>query len=175
MQSWQIKSRASACSVTERPFEEDEVIQTYLFPGEEGYERLDVNEEGRHRLEESGRLGEAFSSWKSRYEPPPPPEPETVPREGAEGLLRQLVETNEPQDREARYVLALMLERKRLLKEVDRQESAEGGEESEQLLVYEHAKTGEVFVIADPGLRLDELAEVQDRVSALLKERLGAK
>ena len=36
-------------------------------------------------------------------------------------------------------------------------------------LVYEHVKTGEVFVVPDPGLRLDQLEAVQTQVAALLK------
>ena len=34
--------------------------------------------------------------------------------------------------------------------------------------VYEHRKTGETFVVPDPGLRLDELEQVQQEVIALL-------
>ena len=40
-----------------------------------------------------------------------------------------------------------------------------------RLLFYEHAATGETFVVTDPGLRLDQLEEVQREVSELLKER----
>ena len=64
------------------------------------------------------------------------------------------------------YILALMLERKRLLRPMEpRPDGAGGG----KLLVYEHVRTGETFVVADPGLRLDQVAEVQQEVAALLK------
>jgi hypothetical protein len=35
--------------------------------------------------------------------------------------------------------------------------------------IYEHAKTGEVFVIPDPQLRLDQLAEVQAQLAEVLR------
>jgi hypothetical protein len=63
----------------------------------------------------------------------------------------------------ARYILALMLERKRLLKEVETKE-ADGG----LTRIYEHVKTGELFIIPDPQLRLDQMAEVQSQVAELL-------
>ncbi len=56
-----------------------------------------------------------------------------------------------------------MLERKRLLKEVETKRS-EGG----ITRIYEHTKTGEVFVIPDPQLRLDQIERVQAEVSSLL-------
>jgi hypothetical protein len=36
-------------------------------------------------------------------------------------------------------------------------------------LIYEHAKTGDVFVVPDPQLRLDELGGVQAEVAQLLQ------
>jgi hypothetical protein len=64
----------------------------------------------------------------------------------------------------------VMLERKRALKQVDVRETAE-----EKVLIYEHAKTGEAFMIIDPRLHLDQLASVQQEVFALLANREQAK
>jgi hypothetical protein len=57
-----------------------------------------------------------------------------------------------------------MLERKRILKHCD----TVRGDDGSELLVYEHARTGESFTIPDPKLRLDQLAHVQEEVAALL-------
>jgi hypothetical protein len=65
----------------------------------------------------------------------------------------------------ARYLLAVMLERKRILKEIE----SKRGEDGILVRVYEHAKSGEVFVIPDPELRLDRLEQVQAEVGALLR------
>jgi hypothetical protein len=58
-----------------------------------------------------------------------------------------------------------MLERKRILKEVETREV-----EGKLVRIYERAKTGEVFLITDPQLRLDQVAAVQMEVA----EQLGA-
>jgi hypothetical protein len=57
-----------------------------------------------------------------------------------------------------------MLERKRVLKQV-KIESRNGGR---RVLIYEQPATGDVFVVPDPQLRLDELQTVQGDVAQLL-------
>jgi hypothetical protein len=57
-----------------------------------------------------------------------------------------------------------MLERKRILKEVEVKRDADG----RITRIYEHSKSGEVFVIPDPELRLDEIEQVQSQVAGLL-------
>jgi hypothetical protein len=86
-----------------------------------------------------------------------------MPKESVEELLRKLVSEDLPEHLNARYVLAILLERKRILKQVDIRESAE-----EKILIYEHAKTGEAFIIPDPRLRLDQLDSVQEEIYSLL-------
>jgi hypothetical protein len=58
----------------------------------------------------------------------------------------------------------VMLERKRLLVERDVQHREDG----KMIRVYEHRKTGEMFLIPDPRLRLDQLETVQQQVVTLL-------
>ena len=64
----------------------------------------------------------------------------------------------------ARYILALMLERKRLLREIEVKRDDDGS----LTRIYEHVKTGEVFVIPDPELKLDQVEQVQMQVAGLL-------
>jgi hypothetical protein len=75
-------------------------------------------------------------------------------------MLRRLLESNDPAHVNTRYLLAVMLERKRVLRP---QPSVEKG-----ILVYELARTGETFLIVDPALSLADLVAVQEEVSALL-------
>jgi hypothetical protein len=56
-----------------------------------------------------------------------------------------------------------MLERKRVLKQIKTEESA-----NRRVLIYEHGGTGDVFIVPDPQLRLDELESVQNEVVQLL-------
>ncbi|MBI4027801.1 MAG: hypothetical protein HY360_22640 [Verrucomicrobia bacterium] len=109
-----------------------------------------------------------ISYWQGIYEPPEPPPPDPLPKEDAESLLRRMIERNNPAEMEAKYILAVMLERKRILRH--RETQKDGGKR----LVYEHLRTGEVFIITDPQLRLDRLEEMQQRVVAMLNPSASA-
>jgi hypothetical protein len=95
---------------------------------------------------------------------PPPPAPEAIRAENAETLLKKLVEGNEEQYVAARYILAVMLERKRVLKVKD-QLKQDGG----RCFIYEHTGNGDIYTIRDPLLQLHQLEAVQRDVSQLLE------
>jgi hypothetical protein len=158
-QDWNIRSRAEACDATGKGFAEGETFHTALYREGDGFLRRDLCEEAWASLAADPQQP-PFSSWRSKFEPPAPPPPEPLPRDDAEGMLRRLLESNDPAHTNTRYLLAVMLERKRILRP---QPSADKG-----ILVYERAGTGETFLIADPNLSLSDLARVQEEVTALL-------
>ena len=158
---WPIKHRADTCARTGRPFQAGEHFYTLLFREGDGFRREDLSEEAWAQRNENIR---PFSFWKARYEPPPAAPPEALAKESAEELLRRLLAENDPANANACYVLAVMLERKRVLKQVKTEEV-----DDRPVLVYEHAKSGDVFIVPDARLRLDELEHVQHEVSQLLK------
>ena len=164
---WEIKSRGKSCSVTGRDFAEGEVFHTLLYREPDNtFRREDLCEEAwqeRRKAFLSGAEPAPFSSWKTRYEPPPPPPPESLGKQTAEALLRKYMDEPGREKANARYILALMLERKKILKPVETKV-----ENGERYLIYEHRETGEAFVILDPMLRLDQLDAVQQEVAALL-------
>ena len=123
----------------------------------EGYRREDLSEEA---WESRNDNVQPFSFWRSKYEPPAPPAPEPLPRDDAEGLLRRLVSENDPVYANVRYILALMLERKRVLRPME--------SEDDDVLVYEHVGTGETIVLVNPHLGFDQIPAVQREVSMLL-------
>jgi hypothetical protein len=158
---WPIKHRADACARTQRPFQPGEQFYTLLFRESDGFRREDLSEEAWVQRNENIR---PFSFWKARYEPPPAAPPEALAKESAEELLRRLLAENDPANANASYVLAVMLERKRVLKQVKTEQS-----DDRPVLIYAHAKSGDVFIVPDARLRLDELEHVQHEVSQLLK------
>ena len=91
-----------------------------------------------------------------------------IHRETAETLLRKLVEQNDPRRAPAMFILAVMLERKRVFK-VKEQIVRDG----RRVFIYEQPGTGDMFTIADPDLRLDQLEQVQRDVAALLEHGLN--
>jgi hypothetical protein len=158
---WPIKHRADACAVTQRPFVSGEQFYTLLFREGDGFRREDLSEEAWASRNENIN---SFSFWKSRYEPPPATPPEPIAKESAEDLLRRLLSEKNAERANACYVLAVMLERKRVLKQIRSEAASEG-----RVLIYEHNKTGDVFIVPDPQLRLDEIEKVQTEVGALLR------
>ncbi len=163
IQNWSIRSRATQCALSARPFAEGEVFHTaiYFDPETSGYLRRDVAIDA-WKQEISERKPIAY--WRTTYSPTVvEAKPEVASKEGAMALLQRFIEEDQPATENARYILALMLERKRILsptatKEVD----------GNKMLFYENKKTGEVFIVRDPELRLDELAQLQDEVAMLL-------
>ena len=163
-EDWNIQSPAHACAYTEKPFGKGEPIYTILSIGSDGFRREDICQSawqaaGGEQIRDKAGV---VSFWQHPYVPPPPPTPEPLKKEDAESLLRALLEKNLPEDKEVRYILAVMLERKRILKH------RETLVDELKVLIYEHSKTGESFTIEDPRLRLDQIPAIQKRVAALL-------
>jgi hypothetical protein len=163
-ETWHLRSRARQCSATGTPFIEGQPIITAIFPDPEssGYLRKDFLEEA---WKQRGAEDETpFSSWRTTYSPLLTVEtPQAVTKQGAEELLRTLVEEDQEHTENTRYILALMLERQKLLRETDSQRTAGG-----ILRIYEHRKTGEVFIIKDPNIPLDQVEKIQQEVIMLL-------
>jgi len=159
-QEWEIKGRSPVCTATGREFAAGEYFYTLLFSEKSGLRREDWCEEAYREQRESVS---PFSFWRSTFEPPPPPDPEPIERQTAETLLRRYMDESGEEYGTVRYFLALMLERRRVLKPVERRE--EGGR---VLQIYLHGQSGEIFIVPDPQLRLDQLEAVQAEVMAQL-------
>jgi len=167
MNEWNIQGRAHTCQTCGNAFTDRQPYHTLLFDERSGYRRLDVCPgcwEGRHRPDAAAKG--FISHWQGVYEAPPAPT-DPIQKDTAESLLRKLIERNDPRYAPAGFILAVMLERKRVLK-VKEQLRREG----QRVFVYEQPKTGDVFTIADPNLRLDELDAVQRDVAMLLEHGL---
>ena len=93
--------------------------------------------------------------------------------EGAEAMLRRLIEEDDAKSENARYILAIMLERKKTFRQADIQEK-----NGARMLFYEHTKSGEAFIVRDPNLQLSEIDAVQQEVAlwqqSFVLRQLGA-
>ncbi len=164
-ESWHVRSRGRECTVTQRPFADGETIVTALFPDPEssGYLRRDYGTDGWETFLTSGE--KPFSFWRTAFTAPTGNE-SVRPEEklSAEEILTRLVEEDEDHTENTRYILAVMLERQKLLRETDSQRTPTG-----ILRVYEHRKTGEVFIVKDPDIPLSQVEAVQNEVFLLLE------
>lgn len=169
MNEWNIQSRAHACEACGKSFADKELYHTLLFDEKQDFRRSDVCQACWQKdYSEGARERKGFISyWHGTYELPAPV-PEAIQKDTAESLLRKLIELNDPRHIPAGYILAVMLERKRLLK-VKEQLMRDG----RRVFIYEHPKSGDLFTIVDPALQLNQLEAVQRDVAALLEHGLN--
>jgi len=161
-QEWDIKARGDACEACKTAFQDKQQYFSALMFGPEGYVRQDFCV--KCWMNGKKDVAAPYSQWQGVFRPPPPPPEEALKKETAESLLRKLLEQDDGTKRNVMYILAVMLERKRILAEKDVQKHDDGS----KVIVYEHKKTGETFVIPDPGLHLDQLEHVQIEVVQML-------
>jgi hypothetical protein len=161
---WNIRARQAVCAVSGRPFDEGERHFTAIYFDTEngGFLRRDVClESWPQELEERTPVAQ----WRSTFEKNQPEvRPEVVDKASAMELLQRLSAENEPHTENARYVLAILLERRKQLHPTVTKEDDQG----RKMLFYENRKTGEIFLIMDPELKLSELEPLQDEVASLL-------
>jgi hypothetical protein len=169
MNDWNIQSRAHGCQSCGKPFTDKQNYHTLLCDEKSEFKRIDVCPqcwEQQYSQGASDRKG-FISHWQGQYEAPPPPAPDAIQKENAESLLRKIIESNDPRFGPAAYILAVMLERKRLLKIKEQVKR-----DSTRIFIYEQPKTGDLFTITDPDLQLNQLDQVQRDVAALLEHGL---
>ncbi|MDB6033121.1 MAG: hypothetical protein JWM16_3459 [Verrucomicrobiales bacterium] len=172
MNEWNIQSRSHACQACQTHFVDKQPYHTLLFDQKEGFNRLDICEscwQAQYSQGGSDRKG-FVSYWHGVYHAAPAAPPDAIQKENAESLLRKLIELNDPQHCAATYILAVMLERKRILKVKDQLKRDNG----QRIFVYEQPKTGDIFTIPDPNLQLNQLQQVQHDVAHLLEHGLGS-
>ncbi len=163
-EAWSIKSRARECAGTEEAFTDGQVVYASIFPDPDssGYLRRDYSEKAWKERDQSET---PFSHWVTNYKAPIAEEKaEDVVEEDPETLLRRLVEEDEEYTENVRYILAVMLERQKLLRETDTNQLPSG-----ILRFYEHRKTGDAFIIKDPQIPLSDVEKVQEEVRNLLE------
>jgi hypothetical protein len=171
MNEWNIQSRGHQCQACGRAFADQEPYHTLLLDEKRDYLRLDVCEAcWKNQYSQGAQERKGFiSCWQGVYEAPPAAPPEPIKKETAETLLRKIIERDDPQFAASAFILAVMLERKRLLK-VKEQVRHEG----RRVFIYEQPSTGDLFTITDPHLQLNQLEQVQRDVAELLEKGLPA-
>jgi hypothetical protein len=170
MNDWNIQSRSHGCQACQKPFEDKQPYHTLLFWDKGEYSRQDICDPcwqlqyGGGSIDRKGFI----SFWKGVYQAPPAAPQDPIQKENAETLLRKLIELNDPKHGPACFILAVMLERKRVLK-VKEQIKKDSG----RVFIYEPPASGDIFTISDPNLQLNQLDEVQRDVAYLMEHGLN--
>ena len=121
-------------------------------------------------------VSKEYATWVVRYKIiVPVPKEEIVKRDHAEIVFRKLLATGDPAKKNIIFVLAVMLERKKILKQqkVIRNVPEEIGGGQRKSLVYVHTDTTESILIEDPQIRLSEWGRIQKEVKNILEEELA--
>lgn len=156
---WKIKTRGEACAVTGKPFEEGEFFYTLLTLAKGGeLLRQDICEQAWIERNDNIR---PLSFWKSKFKPTPAHPPEALEKADAESELRRLLDEGAHQSPKVCYLLALLLERKRILRVKDRTEI-----DGQPAIIYEHADTQETFLIPEVDFKISDIEALQEELKS---------
>lgn len=167
MNEWKIQNHASTCSECEKCFEDKQSYRTLLYEADGELLRKDLCTECYKLVEKTlfQSTNEWISSWLGKYKKPPPKPKEAIQKDQIEQILLEMV--SEPEENKALpgtlYILAAMLERKRILKIRDTIQKKD-----KRIFVYEHNKSGDVFTIDDVKLSNQEWLDVHNQVTGLM-------
>lgn len=164
-ETWHVRSRSRECAATQRPFADGEPIITALYPDPEssGYLRRDYSIDAWDGL--TADTEKPFSFWKTNFSAPSGTDNTNAEEKlSPEEILNRLVEEDQDHTENTRYILAVMLERRKILRETDSQRTPTG-----ILRVYEHRKNGTIYLIRDPDIPLSQVEAVQNEVIVLLE------
>ncbi len=168
---WKCIKRAKGCLSCGRAFSDGEKFYSILFREKDEFPREDYCIACWERLD-SGKRESSLSCWQGYYKAEPPKsKEEAIAKSVVERLLRKYLDSDDPSHVNVRYILALVMERRKKLIPRDRVVDPETGK---KIIIYELAGDGETFLIEDPGLELKHTKEVQRQVRELL-EREGVK
>lgn len=167
--NWEIEKRHKQCDKCSYIFATGDICHTaFDYSGDEDSgRRLDLCDKC---WSDAGSGGQAQEQKKIYWQgvvkiKPPEEKPEVIKKNSAEDMLRKIVHSNDPAKINVSYILGLMLERKKIFIVIDNIVEKETGR---KLIVYENSKTGENFIITDPGITPDKVSEVQRHVIELL-------
>jgi hypothetical protein len=165
---YQIQSNTRRCALSGRSLEPGDRFFSVLLDTGDNLERRDYCAQAW-----SGPPVEAFSFWSGRIAAP---ETKRLPPIDTELLLdcfQRLAGQNDPERVRFRYIVALLLVRRKKLRLVDSEAEGvrgRGAEASDEpsMIMLRNPQNGEVYKVIDPKLSAPEFTAVQDEVYRLL-------
>jgi hypothetical protein len=156
--------RSDRCFSTERVFEVGDEIAVILLETPAGYERRDYAAEAAPEL-----LEMEIARWRTTKRAPSQPSPHAIDRAAIYEFFRRLSEPDSPHKLQFRFVLALLLWRKKVLS-LERSEMSDSGE----IWHFSSPRSGEVFEVTKPELDDEDVERLGNQLEALLSEGAGA-
>jgi hypothetical protein len=160
---WEMPRQGEACAACRCRFVPGDAIQAFLFESPDGYERRDYCDKCRPPDEPI-----AIGSWRTRRPQPVAKKRQTLDREAIQHLFEQLEDAETPEKRQLRFVLALLLWRKKVLK--FEHSATEDGREVWHFVVR---PSGVAHAVVRPDLDEEQLEGLGDQLEMLLTGVVG--
>lgn len=160
---WSMPRRAEQCAACGHPFEVGEAFQAFLYEGEAGYERRDYC-----RACEVPAEPAPIGSWLTRRPEPVARKVQPFDREAIFSFFERLEDAKEPHQIQFRFVLALLLWRKKVLR-LDGTRESEAGESWEFVV----PRTGAAHQVLRPPLDEEQLEQLSNQLEGLLAGQPG--
>lgn len=161
---WHLPARSPRCSACGRAFEVGQIIQATLYDGAGGFQRRDLC------------LGCApaaspapLALWKTRCPAQSAPRPRPFDRQAVHALFQQLEDSDDPPRMRLRFVLALLLWRKRMLRFLRSTWADDGCE------VWHYVDLGGpgTYRVRRPELDEQQIMQLSQQLEELLSGRSG--
>lgn len=162
---YHIRKLADTCAGSDQPLNPGDPIVAALIENEagDGFDRLDYTVKA---WDEGHRPERLFAFWRTTVAEPNKDNRPRIDAETIGDLFDQLAEATDPKQIALRYVLTLMMMRKRLLTFVEQRDSQSG---RVMVLRRRGAQEGEPPVeVADPGLSENMFADLSEQITPLL-------
>lgn len=160
---WEIAKSQLKCQQCERPFAEQEEFFSALYEEDNRFVRKDYCTACWEKIDSAT----AYSFWKTRCIPKPEKVKKFVDDSVILDFFIRLQESAEPAKKNFRYVLALLLMRKKLLKLKD----IKKGEGGEALILY-YPDEDRYFEVYNPQLTEEQITQVTEEVGQILNVKL---
>ena len=159
MEQWEVQRTTGQCAGTERTFEPGEEYYAALVECEAGFERRDFS-----CAYWETHQPEVFSFWKTRV-PEPNQKKKLFLDDGVlVNLFERLADETEATRVNFRFVLALILMRKRMLKYEDTKRDGK-----QEIWKMRRVGTKEIHDVVNPHLGEEQIQEVSQELSAILQ------
>ena len=165
---WNIQKRSKGCVSCEKEFIPKEEIFCLLQFETDGVLRTDFCDVcWQEKVKDIEENKSYISYWRSVYNIVEQDEnKKSFEKDAVESLLRKWIEIDDIKYQKLCYLLAVMLERKKVLLE---KKSTLDNEQSKDHVIYEKPKTGESFVLINPRLNMSEISLLQGELSSILE------
>ncbi len=155
---WNISKISNSCYKSDELFDDNEIVISELVYEKGILERRDYKDQFFDANNQS------LSSWKTIFKLQKPNQ-EIIKKDSIEDLLRKKISLESDDSINIIFILAIMLERKKVLME----KSFFFDNDNKKIRIYEHKKTNESFTIIDPQLSLNEIEPLKEEVYDLIK------